>query len=202
MAEQREDSENGDEELLRAIRGAPEGDLRAFEKLVERYQSRILANCRYLTRDEANAEDLAQEVFVKIFFGLRGFEGRSSLKHWIQRIKIHHCLNHLKKREGKEIFAFDEEAVAGSARLQVPPVAEQEIAANEDRERIDSVLNAMPATLRVPLIMADMDDLSYEEIASSLDVGLSAAKMRIKRARELFRRLYSARSELGRGVAR
>ena len=66
----------------------------------------------------------------------------------------------------------------------------------EDRKRIDEVLNAMPATLRIPLIMRDMDELSYEEIATALGVGLSAIKMRIKRAREQFRRLYKGEDQL------
>ena len=66
----------------------------------------------------------------------------------------------------------------------------------EDRKRIDKVLNAMPATLRIPLIMRDMDELSYEEIATALGVGLSAIKMRIKRAREQFRRLYKGEDQV------
>ena len=67
-----------DEELLQEARKAPEGDLRAFEQLVLRYQRRIVANCRYITRDQNNAEDLAQDVLVKAYFGLARFEGKSS----------------------------------------------------------------------------------------------------------------------------
>ena len=58
-----------DEDLLREARNAPEGDLRAFEQLVLRYQRRVVTNCRYITRDQNNAEDLAQEVLVKVFLG-------------------------------------------------------------------------------------------------------------------------------------
>src|SRR5271165_5909633 len=103
--EPNEELELTDEELLQAVREAPEGDLRAFEQLVQRYRKRILADCRYLTRDENNAEDLAQEVFVKAFFGLNCFESRSSFRHWLQSIKVHHCLSFLKKREGKGTLA-------------------------------------------------------------------------------------------------
>ena len=194
--------EDPDEELLRAVRASPEGDLRAFEKLVGLYQKRILADCRYLTHDKSNSEDLAQEVFVKAFFGLRSFEGRSSFRHWLQRIKVHHCLNHVKKRGGKEALIIDENAVESFEQLHVPPEADREIESAEDRKRIDDVLNAMPATLRVPLIMRDMDELSYEEISTSLGVGLSAVKMRIKRARERFRRLYAGERELAGGQSR
>jgi RNA polymerase sigma-70 factor (ECF subfamily) len=190
-----------DEELVRAAREAREGDLRSFEQLVELYQKRIAADCRYLTRDENNYEDLAQEVFVKAFFGIQGFDGRSSFRHWLQRIKVNHCLNHIKKRDGKAALAIDEEVSETYEQLRVPANADREIELIEDRKRIDEILNAMPRSLRIPLIMRDMDELSYEEIATALGLGLSAIKMRIKRAREQFRRLYSAGARLT-GVAR
>jgi len=193
--------EDRDEELLRVIRHAPEGDLRAFEQLVLRYQNRILADCRYLTHDGNSAVYLAQEVFVKAYFGLAGFEGRSTFRHWLQRIKVHHCLNHLKRRDGKEALAIDDDTVASFEELQVAPVADREIETVEDRKRVHDVLDAMPGTLRVPLVMRDMDELSYDEIAVALGIGLSAVKMRIKRARDLFRRLYAGEAELARGTS-
>ena len=184
------DFEDRDEELLRAVRAAPDGDLRAFEQLVEHYQRSIMADCRFLTRDQNNSEDLAQEVFIKAFFGLRNFEGRSTFRHWLQRIKVNHCMNHLKKREGKEFLTIDEETVDLLDQLHVPPQAEASQVAMGERQRITAILDSMPATLRVPLVMADMDELSYEEIAAALGIGLSAVKMRVKRAREYFRRRF------------
>ncbi|MGJ5816115.1 RNA polymerase sigma factor [Paludibaculum fermentans] len=183
--------EDRDEELLRAVREAPEGDLRAFEQLIELYQKRILADCRYLTRDENNSEDLAQEVFVKAFFALRTFEGRSTFRHWLQRIKVHHCLNHLKKRGGKESLSLDDSSMELHEQLHVPAEAERKLEEEGQRQRVGEILNSMPSTLRIPLVMCDMDELSYEEIAASLGIGLSAVKMRIKRARELFRFRYA-----------
>jgi RNA polymerase sigma-70 factor, ECF subfamily len=180
-----------DEELIRAIRDAREGDLQAFEQLMERHQKRILADCRYLTRDENSSEDLAQEVFVKAFFGLRRFEGRSSFRHWLQRIKVHHCLNHVKRRDGKDALALDDETIEGHSQLHVPAAAQQDVETQDLRLRIAGILDTMPATLRVPLVMCDMDELSYEEIAAQLGIGLSAVKMRIKRAREQFRARYA-----------
>src|SRR5271170_4047751 len=109
--------EDRDKELVQAAREARDGDLRAFEQLIEQHQKRILADCRYLTRDENNSEDLAQEVFVKAYFGLRNFEGRSSFRHCLQRIKVHHYLNHLKKRAVKEALSIDEAAVEGHEQL-------------------------------------------------------------------------------------
>ena len=190
-----EDMQDVDEELLQAAREAPEGDLRAFERLVVRYQNRILANCRYLTGDNSNAEDLSQEVFLKAFFGLPKFEGRSSFRHWLNRIKVNHCLNHIKRGKGREALAIDERTVEGFEELQVAPVADKKMEQMEDSDRIEAVLAEMPTTLRVPLIMRDMDELSYEEIAVGLGIGLSEVKMRIKRGREYFRRLYPEREQ-------
>jgi len=182
--------EDQDAELLRDVREAREGDLRAFELLMERYQRRILADCRYITRDENNSEDLAQEVFVKAFFSIRKFEGRSSFRHWLQRIKVHHCLNHLKKASGKNELSIDDEAPVIHEHLQVPAAAERNMETAAHRQQVSEILNSLPATLRIPLVMCDMDELSYDEIAASLGIGLSATKMRIKRAREQFRLLY------------
>lgn len=181
---------DSDEDLLRQALDAPDGDLRPFERLVLRYQKRVVANCRGITRDPNNAEDLAQEVLVKVFFALRGFEGKSSFGRWLQRIKINHCLNHLKKQNGRSFVDVDDPAVSNSDELRTIVSAEQLAERISEREIISAVLDSMPRTLRVPLILCDMDELSYEEVAQFLGIGLSATKMRIKRAREEFRVRY------------
>jgi RNA polymerase sigma-70 factor, ECF subfamily len=183
-------SSDPDEELLQQVRNAPEGDLRAFEKLILRYQRRVVANCRYITRDPNNAEDLAQEVLVKAFFGLRGFEGRSSFWSWLQRIKVNHCLNHLKKQAGRSYIGIEDPEVEEFDELKVKATAEKLAGAISDRQLISAILESMSSTLRVPLVLCDMDDLSYEEVAQTLGISLSAAKMRIKRGREEFRERY------------
>jgi RNA polymerase sigma-70 factor (ECF subfamily) len=179
-----------DEELLEEARKAPESDLRAFEQLVLRYQRRVVANCRYITRDQNNAEDLAQEVLVKAFFGLPRFEGRSSFAGWLQRIKVNHCLDHLKKQAGRSFVGIEEQNVDEFDQLKVLVTAAELAEAISDRRLISVVLDSMPSTLRIPLILSDMDGLAYEEVAQSLGISLSATKMRIKRGREVFRERY------------
>jgi RNA polymerase sigma-70 factor (ECF subfamily) len=178
-----------EEKLLEEMRSAPEGDLRAFESLVRLHQRRIVADCRHITKDQSIAEDLAHEVFVKAYFGLANFEGRASFRHWLQVIKVHHCLNHLKKQKGKAI-SIEEESVRGGASLKAFATIDKDFDRISDQELIHRVLDAMPEALRIPLVLRDMDELSYEEVAGSLKIGLSAAKMRIKRAREWFRNRY------------
>lgn len=190
-------SADPDEELLVQALNAPEGDVRAFEKLVLRYQNRVVANCRGITRDSNNAEDLAQEVFVKAFFGLRGFERMSSFRRWLQRIKINHCLNHLKKHGGRSFVDVADPEAGEFDELKVQVTAEQLAGAISDRQTISGVLESMPSNLRIPLVLCDMDGLSYEEVARALSIGLSATKMRIKRARVEFRLRYEKVQSVG-----
>jgi len=179
-----------DEVLVRKAREALEGDLRPFEQLVLRYERRMVANCRYITHDPNEAEDLAQEVMVKAFYGLRSFEGRSTFRHWLQRIKVNHCLNHLKKQAGRSYIGVEEPEAGGFDQLRVQATAEHQAEVIGERELIARILNSMTETLRIPLVLCDMDELSYEEVAKVLDISLSAVKMRIKRAREDFRGRY------------
>jgi len=181
-----------DQELVQRIREGPADDVRAFETLVRRYERRVLTNCRFLSGSPTDAPDLAQEVFVKAYFGLERFEGRSSLRTWLERIKANHCINWVKK---KRPSFLDVDAPMTQAELKVEPEAEAELDAQDERERIQRVLNQLSDSLRIPLLLRDMDGFSYDDIASNLGLGLSAVKMRIKRGREEFRRLYELADE-------
>ena len=186
------DSEISDEALLELARDAVEGDTRPFEELVRRYQRKVMTNCRYLSGSPSDAEDLAQEVFVKAYFGLAGFEGRSSFETWIQRIKSNHCINFVKKKRLQTVDV-DPEVVEAAARQA--PEAERRMEREATKERVGAVLLDLNETLRIPLVLRDMDGMSYEEIADQLGIGLSAVKMRIKRGREEFRRVFDESQE-------
>jgi RNA polymerase sigma-70 factor, ECF subfamily len=183
-----------EDELFEAARNAQQGDLRAFESLVQQSQRRIVADCRHITRDESVAEDLAQEVFVKAYFGMKKFEGRSSFRHWLQVIKVHHCLNHLKKQKGKAVSSIDEEGAQTAEQIKALSSSDRNLERIGEQQIIHRILEAMPENLRVPLVLRDMDELPYEEVASNLSISLSAAKMRIKRAREWFRDQYETQT--------
>ena len=185
------DATVSDDELVTQARDASRDELDAFEALVQRYQERVLGNCRYLSGSPADAEDLAQEVFVKMFFGLARFEGRSTFKTWLWRIKVNHCLNFLQRRRTERTVDVEAPGLDRNPALQSAPAAERTLAAEDDRQRIDQALDQLSETLRVPLLLRDLDGLSYQEIAEHLGLSLSAVKMRIKRGREEFRRCYA-----------
>ncbi len=184
-----------DEILVRKARSALPGDLRFFDELVRRHQSRVQTNCRYLSGNEEDALDLAQEVMVKTYFNLHRFEGRSSFATWIGRIKVNHCLNHLRRQKGRDFVALDEPGLEQDSALHSRHRADAQAEDRDKRELIARILDDMTDSLRLPLIMREMDGMSYQEIADELDLGLSAVKMRINRARREFREAY------GRGAA-
>lgn len=184
------DDETDEQLVFRAQ--SDEYDPRPFEALVRRHQGFVLANCRLITRSPGDADDLAQEVFVKAFFGLPRFERRAAFRTWIGRIKVHHCLNHLRQTRGAVMVDIDTVEQDAPGRLAEPAVAEARLAEADDRARIAAVLEGMSDTLRIPLLLRDADGQSYEDIAAQLGLKLSAVKMRIKRGREEFRRRYAA----------
>jgi RNA polymerase sigma-70 factor, ECF subfamily len=184
--------EFSDEELVEFAGQAPEGDLRAFDELIERYRRRIMANCEHITRRPNHSEDLAQEIFVKIYFALSRFEGRSSFRNWMQKIKVNHCLNFLKRLNGRIYLDIDDSFVLEEAEQKLGSLHDPPVDSERQRQDVIAVLHALPDGLRIPLIMCDMDGLSYEEISRVLVISLSATKMRISRAREQFRKRYRA----------
>ena len=183
--------DDSDAQLVERLQQDRAADTRPFDLLVRRHQAFVLGNCRYLTRSAADAEDLAQEVFVKAYFGLKQFEGRAQFRGWLQRIKVNHCLNFLRKRRGLVMVDVEDETLADDPRLAQPAVAETRLSQQEQHDHISDVLDAMSDTLRIPLLLRDADGLAYEEIAERLGLRLSAVKMRIKRGREEFRRLMA-----------
>lgn len=180
-----------DERLVELAREAGHHDARPFEALVQRHQGHVVANCRIITGSTADAEDLAQEVFVKAFFGLRRFEGRSKFRTWIQRIKVNHCLNHLRRTRGTITVDLDTAASENHPAIRQPEALHDPLRRISDHDHIVHILSSMTDTLRIPLMLRDGDGMSYEEIAAQLGIGLSAVKMRIKRAREVFRARYA-----------
>ncbi len=173
-------------ELVEAAQRAHPGDHRAFTELVRRYQSHVYSNCRYLGSPE-DAEDLSQEVLVRAYFGLSRFEGRSSFKTWLDRIKSNHCVNHRKKMQRNR----DRTLPLAAAGDLAEPAPQESFPERLSRSRqVDETLLQLSPKLRIPLVLSDMDGVNLSEIAVMLGISLSAAKMRITRGREAFRRIH------------
>jgi RNA polymerase sigma-70 factor (ECF subfamily) len=173
-----------------------------FEGLFERYSSMVFNLAYQILGDREEALDVAQEVFLAIFRKMNTFRGESSLKTWIYRIVVRRAANrfrwwnrlrrrgtvsleeHLSKNPEREItFNF-------TSKAQSP---EDALLAQEEREEIKRMLNELPLQQKIAVIMRDIEGLSYEEIAESLNVSLGTIKSRIARGRELLKHRFNAR---------
>ncbi len=176
-----------DAALVDRARRANPGDTRAFDELIARHRGRVVANCRYLATSANQAEDLAQEVLVKAYFALRKYERRSKFSTWLYRVKVNHCLNHRRaeRKHGADVAIDD--VVPDASALRVAPEIEVELTRQADVTRVRAAVASLSDTLRVPLVMRELDEMSYDDIAEALEISLSAVKMRILRARQELR---------------
>lgn len=160
------------------------GDPSAFESLVLKYQHRIYTLCRYLLEDSHDAEDAAQDAFVKAFQGLKRFTPAASFYTWLYRIAVNTCLDRRRKRSVRAGAV----PTGGNDFLDAVPSAapspESTYETKQKTEALRAALNRLSEKLRIPLVLREMEGLSYEEIAAALDVSIGTVKSRISRARE------------------
>ena len=164
----------GDERLVALIR---EGHDHAFEVLFERYHSRLLAFCRHMLRSTEDAEDVLQEVFVKAHAAMLADERHINVRPWLYRIARNRCLNHLRRPvpEGQDSMdvMVGENGVTTAERVQK----------REDFRALVADVGDLPETQRTALLLREIDALSYEEIAETMDTTIPAVKSLLVRAR-------------------
>jgi len=160
------------------------GDVSAFEELLLKYKDRIYTLCRYLLEDHHDADDAAQDTFVKAFQELKGFTPTASFYTWLYRIAVNTCLDQRRKVSlRKRLFVSDGASFLDTASSQSPS-PESDYETRQALLSLQTTLNHLSAKLRVPLVMKEVEELSYEEIAAALDVSVGTVKSRISRARE------------------
>ena len=164
----------GDERLVALIRA---GNDHAFEVLFERYHSRLLAFCRHMLRSAEDAEDVLQEVFVKAHAAMLADERPINVRPWLYRISRNRCLNHLRRPvpEGQDSMdvMVGEGGVTTAERVQK----------REDFRALIADVQDLPETQRTALLLREIDALSYEEIAETMDTTIPAVKSLLVRAR-------------------
>jgi RNA polymerase sigma-70 factor (ECF subfamily) len=168
------------------------GDSSAFDELYQRFATVVFNLCARLAHSTEDAEDLAQEVFLRIHRHFGNFDGRAALKTWIYRVTLNHCRSKLARKR----FFFlpikdevDDETESG-VLLEDPSRDPQELLLAQDAsERIERALKALKPAFREAVILRDLEGLSYEEIAELLQVNLGTVRSRIARGREGLRLL-------------
>ncbi|HME45062.1 MAG TPA: sigma-70 family RNA polymerase sigma factor [Syntrophorhabdales bacterium] len=162
-----------------------DGDVSAFEELVRKHQDRIYNLCRYMVQDAQEAQDAAQDVFLKAYGSLKAFRPDASLYTWLYRIAVNTCLDYRRKARPEQ--TEDESVIDDLASTEPSP--EQHYQSKEIGQTIQLALQKLPEQLRAAVVLKEIEDLSYEEIAKVLDTSIGTVKSRISRAREELRRL-------------
>ncbi len=167
------------------VQAAAGGDRRALDTLLRRHYDRIFAVCRRITGNDADAADAAQDALISIARSIGRFDGRASFSTWAYRIATNASLDELRRRRRRPMLVDDRSdprAEGGDVQI-VDPDAGPQVEAIADRMAIDAALAELPETFRVPLVLRDVGDLDYAEIAEALDVPVGTVKSRIARGR-------------------
>lgn len=175
------------------------GDLDAFEELVRRYEGKVYGMAYRFMGNHADAGDLAQEGFIRLYQALPGFRGDSSFSTWMYRIVANACRDELRRRQRQRNVSLDElvESAAGNMPVHSTEESPEDAAErNELQEYVQQCLSSLSEEHRLILIMREMQGLSYEEIAAALECSLGTVKSRLNRARHALKDKIKARREL------
>jgi RNA polymerase sigma-70 factor (ECF subfamily) len=161
---------------------AKTGDENALAQFYAEYKEPVWRLCRRLLRREADAEDVLQTTFVKAFSALPQFRGDASLKTWLFRIAVNEAISLLRRRDSSCLSTNDEEL----GEYPAPDVM-----SDTERVAVRTLVLSLKPDFRTVLVLRYWEELSYEEIASVLSLPLPSVKMRLHRAKEAFRDLYT-----------
>jgi RNA polymerase sigma-70 factor, ECF subfamily len=175
-----------DQEL---VRRAQQGEKRAFEMLVVKYQRKLGRLLGRLVRDPAEVEDVTQEAFIKAYRALPAFRGDSAFYTWLYRIGINTAKNYLvaNGRRAPTTTTHDNEEAEGfedADQLRDVNTPENELASKQIADTVNATMEALPEELRTAITLREIEGLSYEEIAEIMNCPIGTVRSRIFRARE------------------
>lgn len=174
-----------DQQLVERVQ---KGDKRAFDLLVVKYQHKVLAVIGRLIRDSAEAQDVAQEAFIKAYRALPNFRGDSAFYTWIYRIAINTAKNHIVARNRRppssDLDVDEAEFYPGNDAIHEMNTPEHNLLRDELRDTIELAFQDLPPDLRTAVTLREMEGLSYEEIAEVMECPVGTVRSRIFRARE------------------
>lgn len=177
--------------------GAASGDERAFKEIVSKYKAAVYSTALRITGSAADADEVAQDVFLKVYFSLAKFEARASLATWIYRVAVNAALDLSRKnrrRPSSNGEAFREDMVR-PPDASSPTDTARAIAGAEDeiiKWDIGRLLLSLDEKYRAPLVLREYEGLKYDEISRSLGISVGQVKIRIFRAREELRKKLEA----------
>jgi RNA polymerase sigma-70 factor (ECF subfamily) len=191
---------------LGLVQRVQKGDKTAFDLLVRKYQHKVVKLVTRYLRDPADAEDVAQEAFIKAYRAIPQFRGDSAFYTWLYRIAINTAKNAIVSRDRSPVeFDLDlqnvEESNSMQLRLADSETPESLLQTEEIRETVNRAIEALPEDLRTAIVLRELEGLSYEDIAQAMDCPVGTVRSRIFRAREAIDKRLSEVFEGGLGRA-
>ena len=179
-------SENEIDQAL--VQRVQAGEKRAFDLLVGKYQHKVTSLISRYVHDWSECQDVAQETFIRAYRALGNFRGDSQFYTWLYRIAVNTAKNHLvamkRRPPTSDVEADEAEHYAGAQRLHDHDTPEHEMLRGEIAREVSDTVAGLPEELRQAITLREMDGLSYEEIAETMDCPIGTVRSRIFRARE------------------
>jgi RNA polymerase sigma-70 factor (ECF subfamily) len=173
---------------LELVRRAQRNERGAFDLLVLKYQHKVIKLVARLLRDPSEAEDVAQEAFVKAYRALGSFRGDSAFYTWLYRIAVNTARNAIASRQRRpldyEAELSESEQLNLASRLRDSDTPEATALSEEIRVTVNEAIEQLPEDLRTAIVLREVEGLSYEEIAAAMDCPVGTVRSRIFRARE------------------
>ena len=174
------------------IRRCQNGDRKAFAELVDRYKITVFNLVDRMIFDKSLAEDMAQEVFIRVYNGLPGFRGASKLSTWLYRITYNVCAAELERARHRVSFiSLDEENDAGTPKLELPDVGQDPEALLDKIDfkwTFQRLLDRLPPRYKMILTFYYADEMRYEEIGEVMDLPIGTVKTHLHRAKQAIRK--------------
>lgn len=161
------------------------GSVERFEILMRRYNQRAFRTSRAILRDDAEAEDAAQQAWLSAYQHLAQWDGRARFSTWLTRIVVHAALRRLRGRERGATLSLVEDHASETSPLRPSP--EDEAARTQARALLERAIDALPESARVVVVLRDLEELSGAETADALGLTEEAVRVRLHRARRALR---------------
>jgi len=184
-------SELRDEDIAKKVQN---GDTESFGLLVERYEQKMMRYARKFLFGRHDAEDLVQEVFLKAYINIQGFDIKRKFSSWLYRIAHNEFINAIKKKRRLPFISFDIDTLF--SHLASEETADREMNEKDLKEMLDSCLNKLDFKYREPLILYYYEEMNYQEIAEVMRIPVSTVGIRLKRGREILKKTFGKQDNL------